>query len=140
MNQSLTLKSAEINALIAAALAASNVSQANAASVAKALTLAEIDGQKGHGLWRVPSYAAQAKVGKVDGHAVPTLRRTKGGAVMVDAAHGFAFPAFDLALSQLPRIARETGIAAAGFVRPRGGGRPNSRVSRGWCAAPARSW
>ena len=43
----------------------------------KALVLAEADGIKGHGLSRVPIYAAQAKVGKVDGFATPAVTRTR---------------------------------------------------------------
>ena len=66
-----TIAAAELEALIAAALVASSTSEANARSVARALAQAEIDGQKGHGLSRVPSYAAQARTGKVDGHAMP---------------------------------------------------------------------
>lgn len=112
-----TLTAAELEALIVRALQAANTSPANAASVARALAQAEIDGQKGHGLSRVPSYAAQARSGKVDGHATPLLTRTRAASVMVDVAHGFAYPAFDLAIDALPQIARETGIAAAGFVR-----------------------
>ena len=52
---------AELNDTIAAALTASNTAPAHAKSVANALSLAEIDGKKGHGLSRVPSYAGQAK-------------------------------------------------------------------------------
>jgi (2R)-3-sulfolactate dehydrogenase (NADP+) len=109
--------SADLEALIARALEACNTSAANAASVARALAQAEVDGQKGHGLSRVPSYAAQARAGKVDGHATPKLTRTRTATLMVDVANGFAYPALDLAIDELPKIAAETGIAAAGFVR-----------------------
>lgn len=109
--------SADLEALIARALEASNTSAANAASVARALTQAEVDGQKGHGLSRVPSYAAQARAGKVDGHATPKLTRTRTATLMIDVANGFAYPALDLAITELPAIAAGTGIAAAGFVR-----------------------
>ena len=44
----------------------------NARSVARALIAAEMDGLKGHGLSRVPMYAAQAKVRKIDGMATPS--------------------------------------------------------------------
>ena len=47
------------------------------AAVARALVAAEADGLKGHGLSRLPSYAAQAKVGKVDGFAVPQASRPR---------------------------------------------------------------
>jgi len=36
---------------------------------------------------------------------------------MIDARHGFAFPAFDLAIARLPEMAGANGIAAAGFTR-----------------------
>jgi (2R)-3-sulfolactate dehydrogenase (NADP+) len=112
---SITAKNLE--SLITRALVASNTSAANAASVARALTNAEIDGQKGHGVSRVSSYAAQARAGKVDGHATPKLKRTRTATLMVDVANGFAYPALDLAIAELPAVAAETGIAAAGFVR-----------------------
>ncbi len=117
MGETATLSISELEALIASALVASKTSEPNARSVALALAQAEIDGQKGHGLSRVPSYAAQARAGKVDGHAVPQVRQTRPGALMVDAANGFAFPAFDLAIARLPALAAANGIAAAGFVR-----------------------
>jgi (2R)-3-sulfolactate dehydrogenase (NADP+) len=117
MNSRTTIVAAELEALIAAALRASNTSQANAASVARALTRAEIDGQTGHGLSRVPSYAAQARSGKVDGHAVPELHQPRPASAMIDAKGGFAYPALDLAIERLPALAQASGIAAAGFTR-----------------------
>jgi (2R)-3-sulfolactate dehydrogenase (NADP+) len=112
-----TIGAGQLETLIAAALGASNTSHANAASVACALAQAEIDGQKGHGLSRVPIYAAQARAGKVDGHATPTARQTRPSSLMIDVANGFVFPAVDLAVARLPAMAATTGIAAAGFVR-----------------------
>lgn len=117
MSQTAVITAAELEALIAAALEASNTSEPNACSVARALAQAEIDGQKGHGLSRVPIYAAQAQAGKVDGHATPQVRQMRPGAMMIDVANGFVFPAVDLALERLPTSARGCGIAAAGFVR-----------------------
>ncbi|MEL6317423.1 MAG: Ldh family oxidoreductase, partial [Pseudomonadota bacterium] len=61
----------DARALVAKALTENDVSAKNAASVAKALVDAEIDGQSGHGFARVAAYAAQARSGKVDGHAEP---------------------------------------------------------------------
>lgn len=111
------LKLAEAEALVAGALQRSRTSEANASSVAHALVGAEAEGLKGHGLSRVASYAAQAKVGKVDGHATPAATRPKPAVLAIDARHGFAYPAIDLALAELPAIARETGIAAAAIRR-----------------------
>jgi (2R)-3-sulfolactate dehydrogenase (NADP+) len=92
-------------------------SEANAKSVARAITWAEADGLKGHGLSRLPSYGAQAKIGKVDGFAEPAVTRPKPGIVAIDAAHGFAFPALDAAVAALPEAARSQGIAAAPIRR-----------------------
>lgn len=89
----------------------------NARSVARALVAAEADGLKGHGLSRLPSYAAQAKAGKVDGAARPVVTRPRPAVVAIDAAHGFAFPAIDAALAALPEVARAQGVGAAPIRR-----------------------
>lgn len=89
----------------------------NAAHVAEALVAAELAGQTGHGLRRLPAYAGQALTGKVDGFAEPAARQTRPGALMVDAAHGFAYPALALAMDWLPGAARAQGIAVAGVHR-----------------------
>lgn len=99
------------------ALAASRCSIANAAIVARALVAAQIDGQVGHGLPRVSSYAAQARAGKVDGFATPQLQQVAPAAVRIDAAHGFAFPALEMAVKALPALARSEGIAIAAIRR-----------------------
>ena len=89
----------------------------NAHSVASALIAAEMDGQRGHGLSRVPSYAAQSASGKVDGKAIPVANAQKGAAVRIDAANGFAYPAFDLAIAELKRLTEQSGIAVAAVFR-----------------------
>lgn len=130
MSQSRTLAAAELEALVARALVAADTSPANAASVARALTAAEIDGQKGHGIWRVSSYAGQSRSGKIKGHAVPVARRVKSATLLVDAAQGFAYPAFDLAIAELSRLARETGVAAASITRSTHAGALGLQVER----------
>ena len=112
MAETEVLSIVEAEALAQAALEASDTSRVNAAIVAKALVRAEADGQGGHGLSRVPSYCAQARTGKVQGHAVPEMADLSPVAVRVDAGHGFAFPAFDVALPAVAARAREFGIAA----------------------------
>lgn len=111
------ISSADLESLIARAMEANNTSGVVALSVARALAQAEIDGQKGHGLSRVPSYAAQAKSGKVDGRATPHFHQVRSGSLMIDAKNGFAFPAVNLAIAELPRLATTNGIAAAGITR-----------------------
>ncbi len=112
-----TLTIAQAQELVAGTLARCRTSTDNGACVASALVAAEADGLKGHGLSRLPSYAAQAKVGKVDGCAVPQASRPRAGAALIDAGHGFAYPAIALAEAILPEMARTAGIACAGITR-----------------------
>jgi (2R)-3-sulfolactate dehydrogenase (NADP+) len=111
----LTLAVAE--ALVVDTLARCRTSPTNAQCVARALVAAEADGLKGHGLSRLPSYAAQAKVGKVDGFATPAVTRPRPATIAIDAGNGFAYPAIDAAVSLLPEVARSQGIAAAAIRR-----------------------
>ncbi len=115
MNDRLSPEAAR--ALVAETLARCNTAPANADRVAEALVGAELVGQAGHGLRRLPAYAAQAAAGKVDGHAVPSADEARPGLLAVDAAHGFAYPAIALAVEALPDLARAQGIAAAGIRR-----------------------
>lgn len=112
-----TLNIAECRELAQRALAASGAAAGPSASTARALVAAEVDGQPGHGLGRIPSYAAQVRAGKVDGRALPSFRRLRPAAVRIDAACGFAYPALDLALETLPGLAREFGVASATIHR-----------------------
>jgi (2R)-3-sulfolactate dehydrogenase (NADP+) len=124
------ITAADLTTLVTQALVANRTREANAASVARALVAAEIDGQSGHGISRVASYAAQAKVSKVDGQASPTARATKPGALLIDAAHGFAYPALDLAITKLPALATTNGIATAAVTRSHHAGVAGHTVER----------
>ena len=128
MSELFTVDAAE--ALVRDVLLASDVSPANAASVARALVAAEIDGQKGHGFSRLAAYAAQARSGKVDGHAVPRITRPFTAAILVDAGNGFAFPAIDAAIDALAETTPETGIAMAGIRRSHHCGQLGAHVER----------
>jgi (2R)-3-sulfolactate dehydrogenase (NADP+) len=93
----------EAHALVVATLTRCRTSAANAGHVADALVAAELAGQAGHGLRRVPSYAGQALTGKVDGFAVPRAEATRTAALMVDAGSGFAYPALGVAVAGVRR-------------------------------------
>jgi (2R)-3-sulfolactate dehydrogenase (NADP+) len=100
-----------------AALKNSGTPEDNARITAQALVRAESDGQKGHGFARVPSYAAQARSGKVRGGAKPEIIDVKPGLFRIDAGFGFAYPAINLALSELVPRVRKFGIAAAAIYQ-----------------------
>ena len=65
----------QAHALVTETLARCRTSAANARHVADALVAAELAGQMGHGLRRVPVYAGQALTGKVDGFAQASASR-----------------------------------------------------------------
>ena len=115
---------------VAGLFVAAGASAANAASVAQALVAAQADGLKGHGLSRGPTYLAMLKSGKIDGQAVPTARQPKPGVLAIDAAHGFAYPAIDLAIVELPELARRQGIVAAPIRRSNHCGAAGLHVER----------
>lgn len=112
-----TLTLGEATDLVTSALTRCRTRADNAAIVARALVAAAADGLKGHGLARVPTYAAQAKVGKVDGFAEPESTQPRPGLLNIDARHGFAYPAIEVAVGSLPALARRNGIAAASIRR-----------------------
>lgn len=107
----------EATAAVARTLMAAGANRAMAEATARALVLAESQGLGSHGLSRVPQYAARLRNGRVDGAAVPEVRRARGGAVIVDARDGLAFAACELAVAQAIARAREVGVSLAGVVR-----------------------
>jgi (2R)-3-sulfolactate dehydrogenase (NADP+) len=108
---------ADLEARVATALERAGASAAMAASTARALVLAEAQGQAGHGLSRVAQYAVHLRNGRAVGHAVPRVLRRQGATLVVDADEGLAFPACDLAIAEAIATARHQGLALAGVVR-----------------------
>jgi len=107
----------QIERRVAAALQAAGAAAPMAQATARALVLAEAQGLGSHGLSRVGQYATHLRNGRVNGAAVPRVLRRKGGALVVDAEEGLAFPACALAVQEAMAAAREHGIAVAGVVR-----------------------
>jgi len=102
----------------------------NARSVARALIAAEADGLKGHGMSRLPVYAAQAKVRKIDGTATPGASQPRPGLIAIDARHGFAFPAIEMAEAMLRQSALGQGVVAAAIRRSNHAGAAGHPVER----------
>jgi (2R)-3-sulfolactate dehydrogenase (NADP+) len=65
---------------------------------------------------RVPQYATHLANGRADGRAVPAIVAARGGAVLVDARCGLAFPACDLAVATAIARSREFGVAFVGVT------------------------
>lgn len=104
---------AEAKQLACDVLYAYGTSISNAANVADALVHAEIDGQRGHGLARLPTYVKQLQAGKVIGDACPTISSHNSNLVKIDAGYGFAFPALSLAINKLIVLAPNHAVSCA---------------------------
>jgi (2R)-3-sulfolactate dehydrogenase (NADP+) len=106
----------ELRTLVAAVLQGAGANPAMAEATARALVLAEAQGLGSHGLSRVAQYATHLRNGRADGSAQAKVLRRKGGALVVDAGAGLAFPACELAVQEAIAAARANGIAIAGVV------------------------
>jgi (2R)-3-sulfolactate dehydrogenase (NADP+) len=111
-----TLSLQEAREAVTAALRAAGANEAMASATARALVLAEAQGLGSHGLGRMAQYTTHLRNGRVDGNAVPTLRREKGAAALIDAHEGLAFAACDMAVAEAIGRARDFGIAIAGVT------------------------
>ena len=107
---------AELRDLAQRALARAGASEAMAGITAEALTDAEAQGLSSHGMARVPQYVTHLRNGRVDGRAVAVIARERGGAILIDARCGLAFPACALAVDEAIRRARACGVAFAGVT------------------------
>jgi len=106
----------ELRELAARALQRAGASQPMAESTAAALVGAEAQGLSSHGVARVAQYAAHLRNGRADGSATPVVLRERGGAVLIDARCGLAFPACARAVDEAIRRAREFGVSFAGVT------------------------
>jgi len=106
----------EAEQLVTTALSASGAGPKMASRTAAALVAAEAAGQGGHGLSRVAQYAAFLRNGRADGRAVPRIINERGGAALIDAGHGLAYPALALAEQEAVWRARGHGIAFVGIT------------------------
>jgi len=111
-----TLTVQELETLAGRALMNAGAAPAMASITARALAHAEAQGLSSHGMARVAQYATHLRNGRADGHAVAVIARERGGAILVDARSGLAFPACALAVDEAVRRARELGVAFAGVA------------------------
>ncbi len=112
------------------ALSAAGASPAMAAATAAALVGGEAEGQGGHGLSRVPQYCTFLRNGRADGSAIPAIIAERGGAALVDAGHGLAYPALALAEQEAARRAAAHGIACIGITNSHHAGAMGLPVAR----------
>ncbi len=100
----------EIEGLTAQSLEVHGASADVAASVARAVRVAEAKGNRICGLYYLESYCVQLESGRVDGRIAPVVTLDRPGAVRVDARFGFAQPAFDAGFDTAVAAAKANGI------------------------------
>jgi (2R)-3-sulfolactate dehydrogenase (NADP+) len=106
----------EVRTLAYRALRNAGAGEAMAATTADALADAEAQGLPSHGMSRIGQYTTHLRNGRADGAALPAIQRSRGGAVLVDAASGLAFPACSFAVTEAIARAREFGVAFVGVT------------------------
>ena len=104
---------AELRDFASRALQRAGASETMAMKTAAALVDAEAQGLSSHGIARVAQYATHLRNGRADGRAIPVIARERGGAVLIDARCGLAFPACALAVGEAVCRAREFGVSFA---------------------------
>ena len=111
MNDQPRLSLGEAETLAARALSAAGANPEMARLTAAALVGAEAEGQGGHGLSRVAMYAGYLREGRARGDATPRVAAERGGAALVDAGNGFAYPALALAEAEAEARATAHGVS-----------------------------
>jgi (2R)-3-sulfolactate dehydrogenase (NADP+) len=102
----------EIEQIAHEALVKSGASSSVAASMARGVAAAEMDGVSSHGLVYVPIYCEHLVCGKVSPDAEPSVNKTAPSAITVDADCGFAHPAIDVGFDLMIESAKKNGCAA----------------------------
>jgi len=112
-----TYSVAALTDLATRALSRAGANPTMASVTADALVDAELQGLVSHGMSRIPQYATHLRNGRADGSVLPLIVRERGGAVLVDARNGLAFPACAFAVQEAIRRAQEFGVSYAGVTR-----------------------
>ena len=107
----------EVHGLALRALMANGCDVRNARAVADNITVAERDGAKSHGLFRIPGYVRSLRNGKINGRAVPVVTRPSPGVVLVEGDRGTAPLPLELGRAPLIEAARSQGVAALAIRR-----------------------
>ncbi len=108
--------SENLRVLAARALTRAGASTVAAASTARALVAADEHGIGTHGVSRTAHYAGHLRNARVIGDAVPHIAHERGGACLIDAGNGLAYPACEIAVAELIKRAKQFGVAYVGIT------------------------
>jgi (2R)-3-sulfolactate dehydrogenase (NADP+) len=106
----------DLTAMVVRAFENCGVTRTAARSAAEFLVTADLQGLASHGVSRTPLYCAHLKNGRTVGSAEPRVVRERGGAVLVDAGFGMAYPACELAVREAVGRASQFGVSFAGVT------------------------
>lgn len=109
---SVTVSLADINSKTAAALQAHGADGWIAAEVAKAVEIAEANGNLICGLYYLESYCQQLLTGRVNGSIEPVVTRPATASIKVDAGFGFAQAAFSKGLPEAMEVVKQSGTCS----------------------------
>lgn len=124
------LSLAEAQTLLTDALTANGVPSGAALHVAEALAAAEAEGQVGHGFSRLEDYIAQARSGKIRADAEVRVEAASTTGLLVDAGHGFAYPALATGIDAAMNVAEAHGTATLAVTRSHHCGALSVQVDR----------
>ena len=110
------IKSDDLRTLVARALTHAGATNAAAASTARALVAADEQGIATHGASRTSHYVGHLRNARVIGDAVPRIAHERGGACLIDAGNGLAYPACEMAVTELIKRAKQFGVAYVGIT------------------------
>lgn len=112
MSGSASLSVVELTRRVETIFRRSGLRAGPAASVARVIAAGERDGCKSHGIYRIEGCLRTIKAGKVAIDAEPRVSHGASAIVRVDAAGGFAPPAFEAGLPIVAERAGALGLAA----------------------------
>jgi LDH2 family malate/lactate/ureidoglycolate dehydrogenase len=104
------VSASEARSFVERVLVGNEVSQSNAAIVAKYLVEADLRGVDTHGMNRIPSYVARIREGVLDPKVSPTLQQITPAVAQVDGHNGFGFLAAHKGMAAAIEMANNLGI------------------------------
>ena len=105
------IDAAELEEIAQAAIQRAGAREGMAGAAAAALVEADLQGLPTHGVSRVALYCTLLRSGRVDGAAIPTVRRDEGAMCLIDNRDALPFEACRIATDRAIAKAKSLGIA-----------------------------
>ncbi len=103
-----------ISGLIADALAATGLPEADATKCAELMLEADLTGADAHGVFRLPQYANRLKLGSTNARPKIVVKKTAAATALVDGDNGMGHLVVACAAETAIELAREAGVAWVG--------------------------